>query len=181
MESAVAPDEGRRLRTHAQPLPRTIEEIVALFKRVIELPDTQEIRITPAEFSVQRLVADGESVIPSVEVAQHVDAAFVLERVEASGNLSSLSFDPQRHPYLSLELATRTLSAYRVKPTFLAAQRAEDLSAFLALEDPRPQSVFGMPVIYSDTPSFEDKLVVMGGPTNLLADVTHAIIIDMGA
>lgn len=180
MESA-ATDEARRLRTHTQPLPRTVEEIVALFKRVIELPDTYEIRITTAEFSVQRMVADGESVIPVLEAPQQVDAAFVLERVEASGNLSSLPFDPDRHPYLSLELATRMLGAYRVKPTFMVAQTGESLSSFLALEEARPSSVFGMPVVYSDTPSFEDKLVVLGGPTALLTDVTHAIIIDMGA
>lgn len=180
MESA-ATEEAKRLRTHTQPLPRTVEEIVALFKRVIELPDTYEIRVTTNEFSVQRMVADGEPVLPSVVDAQQVDVAFVLERVESAGNLSSLPFDPERHPYLSLELATRMLGAYRVKPTFLVAQTGDSLSSFLALEEGKPQGVFGMPAIYSDTPAFEDKLVVLGGPTALLTDVTHAIIIDMGA
>lgn len=180
MESA-ATEEAKRLRTHTQPLPRTVEEIVALFKRVIELPDTYEIRITTNEFSVQRMVADGEQVLSSVVDAQQVDPTFVLERVESSGNLSSLPFDPERHPYLSLELATRMLGAYRMKPTFLVAQTGDSLSSFLALDEGKPQSIFGMPVIYSDTPVFEDKLVVLGGPTALLTDVTHAIIIDMGA
>lgn len=180
MESSAAQDESRRLRAHTQPLPRTLEEIVALFKRVIELPDTREIRITPTEFVVQRVVADGEPVIPSNDV-QQVDVPFILERLEGGGQLSSLPFDPERHPYLSLELATRTLSAYRVKPTFIVAADGETLSSFLALDDVTPKTVFGMNVIYYENQMLEDKVLVLGGPTSLLTDVTHGIIIDIGA
>lgn len=177
MESSTAPDEARQLRTHIQPLPRTVDEIVALFKRVVLLPDTQEVRVTPEEFSVRRVVAEGDDVIPKLEGPQQVDLEFVLKRVD----LSSLPFDPGRHPYMSLEKATRMLMAYRVKPTFVVAESGEMLSAFLALDDPRPTNLFGMPVVYDNHEMFEDKVLILGGSTPLLTDVTHGIIIDMGA
>lgn len=177
MESSAAQDEGKRLRMHTQPLPRTLEEIVALFKRVVELPDTHEIRVTPSEFFVQRMVRDGEDIIPRLDVPQEVDLPFILSRID----IKPLPFDPSRHPYLSLELATRMLTSLRVKPTFIAAQSGEMLSAFLALDDMEPTTIFGMNVIYSDSELLEDKIVVFGGTSSLLTDLTHGIIIHMGA
>ena len=181
MESSAAA-EARRLRMHVQPLPRTIEEIVALFKRVVELPHTHEIKLTPAEFSVQRMVADGESVVPSSEdeVAE-IDPADLLTALEKSDALHQLKFDPERHPYQALEFATRMITSFRLRPSHIVAPSGEWLSAFLDLTDPRPERVFGMQVVYTDKAIFEDKILVVGGPTTMLIDASVGVIINMGS
>jgi hypothetical protein len=181
--SATTETEQRRLRSDTRGLPRTAEELVALFKRVVELPGIQKIEVTPAQVLVQRLVADGESVIPEPEEEnESLDPAFILSLIEKNGGLVALEFDPARHPYISLLEATSKISAQKLRPTFIVVSPGGWLGAFLGLPEGEfePDTCFGMKVIYTANEIFEEKLLVLGGPSNLLTDVSYGVVIDMG-
>lgn len=182
MESSATPESGsRRLRSDTRPLPRSADELVALFKRVIELPGIQKIEISQTQFVVARMVGDGELVVPDPGEQVEVDAGFVLQRITEQDGLVELAFDPTRHPYLSLLEATAMVNGQRLRPTHLIAPEGEWLAAFLGLpEDATPESCFGMKVLYTKSESFENKILVLGGPTNLLTDVSYGVAIDMG-
>lgn len=182
MESSATTENGRRLRSDTRALPRTAEELVALFKRVIELPDLQKVEVTPTQVLVQRLVSDDESVIPEPEDARdEADPEFILKTIEKSGGLVELEFDPNRHPYISLLDATGKISAKKFRPSYVIAPAGGWLGAFLGLpEGAEPETCFGMKVIYTGSDLFEDKLLVLGGPSNLLTDVAYGVVIDMG-
>jgi hypothetical protein len=178
--SEVAETE-RRLRTDQRVLPRTPEELVDLFKRTIDLPGLQKIEVTPTQFVVQRMVSDGEAVIPSGEESSAVDPTFLLTTLQKGNALHVLPFAPDRHPHMSLLEATDYVTGLRLRPTFLIAPEGEWLGAFLGLDEKAvPSSCFGMKVIYTRDESFADKILVLGGPTTLLTDVACGVVIDIG-
>lgn len=181
MESSVTSESSRRLRSEARSLPRSADELVALFRRVIELPRLQVIEVTGDKFTVSRLVAEGEAVIPEEHDVVEVDADFVIRKVQEASGLVELPFEPQRHPHMALLEATEMVVKQRLRPTFLIAPEGEWLSAFLGLpEGAIPESCFGMRVIYTENELFENKVLVLGGTTNLLTDVSYGVVIDMG-
>lgn len=183
MESSVTTETERRLRSDVRALPRSPEELVGLFKRLIELPGIQKVEVTPQNITVQRLISDQEAVIPEAGEgeAAEVDVSFLLTSITKTEMLVELPFDPERHPYHALLGATAHIHEKKFRPSFLVAPEGEWLGAYLGLpEGTVPESCFGMRVIYTRDDAFEDKLLVLGGPTNLLTDVSIGVAINLG-
>jgi len=169
----------KKLRTADLPTPRTAEGVIALVKRVIGLSSVMEIRITPSGVSVTRSMDSDDPVVPEPgEINDDVDFEFLLGRVE----LIEQRFDPESHPYLSLEAATRRLTGEGLRVAAILAPEPEILAAYLGYDEGvEPRTVFGIRVVYSTESKYPDKIVVIGGPTLFLSDATHGIILDIGA
>jgi hypothetical protein len=183
MESSATTETERRLRSDTRTLPRSPEELVALFKRLIELPGIQKVEVTPQNITVQRLISDQEQVIPEVGEgeAAEVDPIFLPTAISKNEALVELSFDPERHPYHALLGATDMIHEKKLRPSFIVAPEGEWLGAYLGLpEGTVPESCFGMRVIYTRDDAFEDKLLVLGGLSNLLTDVSIGVAINLG-
>lgn len=168
-----------KLRTHSEPLPRSIDLIVALFKRVVQLPQVQEIRVTPEEFYVSRLMDnDEEPVVPKTETKIDADVEYVLAKTE----LYEAPFDPTKHPYIALAEATERLTRDRLRVCGIMAPKGSLFADYFGLdEDVVPEAFMGIRVIYHGLEEkFPDKIVVFGGPTVYFNDATHGVIIDTG-
>jgi hypothetical protein len=171
-------ESEKKPRTHTEPLPRSLEELVQLFKLGISLPDVEEIRVTASEFHIRRVVEDGQVVLPKESgLDEALDPDFVLGRIE----LEELPFVPEAHPYRNIEAAMRQVMVRGLRPGFLFAPEGPWLSAYLDLpETPPIAHVFGMRVVYSHLETYQEKFVVVGGPTQYLTDASFGAIIDMG-
>lgn len=170
-----------KLRTHSEPLPRSADQIISLFKRAIMLPHTMEIRITPEEFLLSRELEDDEEVVfPKSETKVDADIEYVLARTV--DNLYEPPFDPSRHPYIALQEATAHLAKDRLRVCGIMAPKGSLFADYFGLdEDEMPETFMGIRVIYhSLTDKYPDKIVVFGGPTVYFNDATHGVIIDTG-
>jgi hypothetical protein len=176
--------EAKKLKTHKQALPRSVEGVVALFRHVVLLREVQEIRVTPTEFEVSRLLeADStEDVVPSPAEKNDVEPEFLFKRLD----LTHVEFNPDRHPYLTLVKATEEMTEVNVRPIAVMAPSADLFAAFFGLDDgAQPPHFLGLRMIYgvfgeSQDHNYADKIVVVGGPTPYLSDATHGFIIDIG-
>jgi hypothetical protein len=168
----------KKPRTHTEPLPRSIEELIRRFKQAISLSGVEEVKITPAEFSVRRLVEDGVDVLPKESGVEELpDPEFVLERLD----LEELPFDPGGLPTVQLVSATQRISSRRMNPVAIFAPEGPWISAFFGLPEDTPLThLFGMRVIYSASETCQEKLVAVGSPTHYLTDATYGVIIDIG-
>jgi len=170
-----------KLRTHNEPLPRSIDQIIALFKRAVQLPHVMEIRVSPEEFHVVREMEDDEEpVLPKSETKIDADIEYVLSRTVE--NLFEPEFDPARHPYVALRDATEHLSKDRLRVCGIMVPRGPLFADYFGLdEDAMPETIMGIRVIYHNlTDKYPDKIVVFGGPTVYFNDATHGVIIDTG-
>ena len=168
-----------KLRTHRQALPRGVDALLRLFKRAIQLSAVEEIKVTPEVFSVTRVMdeADPGEVFPKESADDDADPLYLLSKVE----LENAPFDPEQHPFLALVAATRALGKTSSRVAAILAPDDGSFAAYFGLEaDERPELFLGMRVIYNQDEKYSDKLVVLGGPTAYLADVTNGVIIDMG-
>lgn len=169
-----------KLRTHSEPLPRSIDLIVALFKRVVQLPQVQEIRVTPDEFVVSRLMEEDDeaAVVPKTETKVDADIEYVLAKTE----LHEAPFDPGKHPYIALAEATERLTRDRLRVCGIMAPKGSLFADYFGLdEDSAPEAFMGIRVIYHNLEEkFPDKIVVFGGPTIYFNDASHGVIIDTG-
>ncbi len=184
MESSTTTESERRVRSASRMLPKSPEGLVNLFKKVVDLPGLHSVEITGTAFTVQRLVGDDEPVFPTEEATDDsaLDLSFILSNLQARDRLVELDFSPDRHPYLSLLEATAKITEQKVRPTHLVVAEGPWLGAFLGVEGGKPlETCFGMKVIYTRSETFEDKILVLGGATNLLTDVIYGVAIDMGA
>ncbi len=169
-------------RTHTEPFPRSLEELVLLFKRAVALPHVEEINVTPAGFRIRRMVDEGEAVLPKEgQETELLDPEFVLSSLASQGSLTELPFNPHAHPYHNVEEATRMVTARGVRPAFFFAPEGPWVAAYFDLpKDPPPTHVFGMKVIYSHSDTYAEKFVVVGSRTGYLSDSSFGVIIDMG-
>jgi len=178
----MAMENEKTPRTHSEPFPRSVEELVALFKRTVALPDVEEITVTPKEFRVRRMVREGEHVLPAEGSAnENIDPEFILTQLAQHDALDELAFDPEAHPYRNILKACGKVSSRQLIPAFLFAPEGIWVSAFFDLpEDPPPSHVLGMRVVYSTSEFYSEKLVVVGSPTSFLSDCSYGVILDMG-
>lgn len=175
-----AMDDDRPVRkTHSEPLPASVEKVVAMFKRVLQLPNVQEIRVTPNTFEVTRLLEPTEtSVMPEPESIQDIDFDFLLSNLRV---LEEVSFSPDNHPYIDLVKATQKINSQKLVVSAMAAPTPEVLCAFFGLDDdPTLTHVLGIPVIFHRDSRYPMKLVILGGSTNYISDASTGVIIDMG-
>lgn len=164
-------------KTQTEPLPRSVEDLVAFFKSVIVLPCLEEIRVTPKSVSVRRLVEEGEPVLPR-RSEERPDPPFVLGRLE----LDHLPFDPEAHPLLSLLDAMGRVTDRNLRPSHLLAPEGPWVAAYVGLPgDEPPSHLYGMEVLCSSADEFEEKMVVVGTSTGYLEDARFGVVIDMGA
>lgn|GEM_PF-4290388 len=165
------------LKSHSEPLPRSNDGVIALFKRVLQLSAVTEIKVTVDEFSVTRDIEDGVVLPPLGELMQDADAEFILTRI--ADNLETMG-SPASHPYFVLVAATAMVSQDRRKVCAILAPRGTLLADYFGLPD-APEVFLGIPVIYHDLEDkYPDKIVVFGGPTIYFNDATHGVIIDTG-
>jgi hypothetical protein len=171
-----------KLRTHSETLPRGIDSVVSLFKRVMQLQNVMEIKVTPEEFIVIREMdeEDDGPVVPKAETSIDADAEHVLARL--ADNLVEPTFDPNRHPYVALHEATDRLSRDRLRVCGIMAPKGPLFADYFGLpEDTMPETFMGIRVIYHSLENkYPDKIVVFGGPTVYFNDASHGVIIDTG-
>lgn len=168
--------DEKKPRTHDEALPPTREKLVALFMASVALPDVQEIKVTPTSYSVTRLVADGEDVLPKSS-ADSVDAEFLIQHTEHE----ELDPEPDLHPYLLLEKAMRRLTERGLVPVCLLVPQGGLFPAFFALPDhDRLDHFMGVRVVYFDDEEMT-KIVVVGGRNPYFAEASLGIFIDMVA
>jgi hypothetical protein len=167
----------KRLRAKQVPLPPTLEELVALFKRAIALPEVNEVRVNEQEVQIRRWVLDGEDVLPEEGAVDGLDPEFVLSRIE----LLELEFSEERHPFVSLRDATQLVTSRGLKPTHVFAPDGGWVEAFFDLpEEPPAKSVFGINIVRSASETCQEKLVVVGGNGPYLSDAVMGVVIDLG-
>ncbi len=166
----------QKLKTAELNLPKNQEGVIALFKRVLVLPKTMDIRVTPSSFTVSRYVAGDEDVVP-----EDIDVIPDFEFVTGKIAMEEIPFQPGAHPYLVVEAAMRMLTDTGLKICGILAPDASMLVAYLGLDlEVAPEYVLGHRVIYTEkTPSLE-KLVIVGGSSHYFIDATHGVIVDMG-
>lgn len=179
MERGMEADDRPVRKTHSEPLPASSEKVVALVKRVLQLPRVQEIRITPTTFEVTRLLDPAEAaVIPEADAAVEIDFDFLLTRLRV---LEEVPFSPDTHPYIALVQATQHIATQRLIVSALFAPTSEALEAYFGLdENPGITHFMGIPVIFHHDERYPMKLLVVGGPTSYVSDATAGIIIDIG-
>lgn len=168
----------RRPKTHTQPLPRSKEALIDLLKRALELSEVEEIRVTPSEFHIRRSVHEDEEVLPKTDTSKlEIDPDFLLKSLE----LEELPIETKDdHPYLRLQHACSRIGAKGLSAIALLAPDGEWLSAFLGLDESRPERVLGLRAVYTVSPSYEEKIVVIGASSNFLIDARVGVIIDLG-
>ncbi len=169
-------------RTHTEPFPRSVEELVALFKKVVTLPDVEEINVTSEGFRVRRLVGEDEDVIPRKgKLDEHLDPDFVLNQLALNDALVELPFVPDAHPYHNMEAAMQMLTDRDVRPAFFFAPEGPWVAAYFDLDkDPPPTHVLGLRIVYSKSETYREKFVVVGSSSGYLSDSSFGVIIDMG-
>lgn len=167
----------KKLKTHAEALPSGPDQLLALFKTAIQLAGVIEIRVTPEDgFVVQRNCAEDEAVWP-LEAGPVVDADFILNKLE----LDEVPFRAEAHPLQNIAAAVRMVTDRDLLPTFFLAPEGGWVAAYMDLpEDPPPAHVLGMKVATFIGDTYQEKFVVVGGPTSYLADACYGVIIDMG-
>lgn len=167
-----------KVRTHNEPLPKGVERIISLFKRVMQLKNVLKVEVTPDEFVVTRQMEDDdEAVLPKTETKAEVDVEYLISKI----TLVELEFEPNSHPYLSLTRATQKLTGDRHRICGILAPSGDMFADFFGLaEHSVPETFLGMSVSYHEEPKYPDKLLVLGGPTIYFHDATHGVILDMG-
>ncbi len=170
-EPTSSRDEAPALeeRVHAMPLPASREAIISTVKRMLDLSGVKKIEITSRRLAMTRAVRENEPIFPESDVP--ADPAFLLPRLDLVEIASA------GHPFLTLERATATLGARGLKVAAIFAPRGLLLGAFLGRDD-EPKTVFGYDVVYTESPTFENKLLVVGGATAWVSDASHAVVID---
>jgi hypothetical protein len=168
-----------RPRIHSEPLPNTVERILALFKRAIVVPNVLKIEVTDTEFVVTRDMGDDDAPVLPVGDSTDIDVEFILKNV--ADNLDHVDFDPGAHPYTTLVNTTKRLTDAKLVICGLLAPRGGLLADYFGLEEGSEPGVFiGLRVLYHDLKDYEDKIVVFAGQTAFFNDSTHALIIDPG-
>lgn len=168
------------IKTHEEPLPASMDEVVNFFKKALTLQNVQKIVVTPKQFSVTRQVREGEPVLPEELVSETaIDVGALLRSVESE----HYTFDPEEHPYMCLVGACKRITDNNLYVSHILALEGEWLSAWLGL-DYQPSGgsrVLGMKVVYADDEMLEGKVIVLGSPVSagLLLDATHGVIVDM--
>jgi len=168
-----------KLRVHNEPLPKGVERVVSLFKRVMQLSGIQKVEVTPEEFIVSRLMEDEDDspVLPKTETKIDVDLEFLMGKIR----LLTQEFKPDSHPYLNLGLATKTISNERLRVCGILAPAGDIFADYFGIEEhSQPDTFLGMNVSYHENEKYPDKLLVLGGPTIYFNDATFGVIIDMG-
>jgi hypothetical protein len=169
------------IRAHTEPLPGSIDEVVAFLKRVLVLPNVQKVEVTSTQISVMRQVREGEPVVPVELLEDNVDVSALLKRLQPE----QYPFDPEEHPYFCLEGACRTITNKKLFVTHILAPEGEWLSGWLGLSYvPSNRSrVLGMQVVYANHELLEGRIVLLGSTSSscTLADVVHGIVVDINA
>ena len=165
------------LKTHVEALPPDQDALLALFKRAIQLTGVEEIRITPEDgFLMRRQCEEDEKPWPTTDDVE-VDADFVLARLE----LEEVPFHPDAHPLQTVAEAVRMVTTQGFIPSFFFAPEGGWVAAYMDLPaTPAPTHVLGMRVATFHTDTYQEKFVVVGGPSNYLADACYGVIVDMG-
>lgn len=169
----------KTLQTHVEPLPRTKDELVELFKRAIELPNVDEVKISTREgFIVRRMVGDEEQVMPKPAEVEELDPDFVMQRLE----LDELDYVNDEHPLQTLARGTREITVRGYLPSHFFTPAGEWVQAILDLPDgvAPPTHCLGMRVAEFQSEAFQEKFVLVGGPTHYLSDACFGVIVDMG-
>lgn len=156
-------------RVHAMPLPPSREDVISTVKQMLALSGVKKIEITARRLAMTRAVRENEPIFPESDVV--ADPTFLLPRLEL------VEISSAAHPFLTLERATSELLARGLKVSAIFAPQGPLLGAFLGRED-EPKYVFGYTVVYTANPTFENKLLVVGGTTAWVSDATHAVVID---
>lgn len=164
-------------RTHVEPLPRSQEELVLRFKEAISLPSVEEITVTTSELRVRRSVLPDQEVFPkNAEQSDVYDPDLLLGVVE----LDDVPFNEKAHPLLVLHAAMQKVLDRNLKPLYIVAPKGPWLCAYIGLEDQRLTHVYGMQVIETESPSYQERLVVLGSSTAYFADARYGVSIDLG-
>lgn len=163
------------LQTHVETLPASEEAIIARVRRSLSLTRVEEITITPDAFVVRRKVPRGMEVFPGV-VDVELDPEFLLGKIQ----LYEVGLHNE-HPYIRLENAYRWISEEGMVPTSFVAPRGGYLSAMFGIDSTLDsKAFFGLPVHYSSLDTFQEKILLLAGPTNYVVDISHGAIIDIG-
>ena len=168
------------IRSHSEPLPQTLDEVMAYLTMVLSLPNVRKVEVTPERIQILRQVREGEAVVPSdMAIEGPADVPTLMRTVD----MDQYPFDPQEHPYWCLEGAMRKITDRHMFVTHILAPQGEWLSAWLDLSYIPAQGsrLLGVKVIYSDSDLLDGKVVLLGSinSAGLMTDVINGIVIDL--
>lgn len=172
-----------KTRIHSEPLPRSGDALLALFKRAMQLPSVVELVVNPTEFRVSRaLEDDDEAVFPKETAGPDADFEHLMAKIAEADGLTEAAVDPTLNPYLVLRNVTEEITDDNARVVAIIAPRGPLFSDYFGLaEDTMPDSFMGIRVTYHDlVDRYPGKLVVLGGPTIYFNDATRAVIVDTG-
>ncbi len=164
----------RALRTQSFPLPRTAQDIALLVKRAVGLPHVQELRVTPRDVQIDRLVLPEEDILPPELVPGDLTA----ESIQAILTSVPFPFEPDEHSYIRLVRAFRFVEARRMNVVAVLAPNPAEFQAFLGFEGEDMTSFFGVPVYYFSE-GVGDKVVLVGSGSDLRG-ASLGVLVDMG-
>lgn len=172
-----------KTRIHSEPLPRSGDALLALFKRSMQLPSVTEVVVTPTEFRVSRALEDDDEVVfPKETAGPDADLEHLLAKITSMDGLEEAVVDPRCNPYIILRNVTKTVTDRLLRVVALVVPRGPLFADYFGLEEgAMPDSFMGIRVTYHDfADRYPDKLVVLGGPTIYFNDATLAVIVDTG-
>lgn len=171
-------DGGNEPTTQVVPLPPKsgLSSLVSLFKRVIQLPGIMDIRVNASGLEVTRIVTPGEEVVPKSLAAYMYDDAF-LPAILPRMNLSRVQ--DVGEPILTALTAFNAVATQGLHPVRVVAPvDKEALASYLGMEVGIP-FLFGVPVSYVLGDEYHAQVIVLGGTSLLLDDITAGVCFDL--
>jgi hypothetical protein len=172
-----------KIRIHTEPLPKSDDAVISLFKKALRLSAVMEIAVTPTEFRVSRTMDDDDSepVFPKQITNITADLEFLLSKLDEMATLVNGVFLPTENPYAVLRSVTKQITDQRLGVVAIMAPSGFLFADYFGLEEgSKPEAFMGIRVIYHDLPHYPDKLVVLGGPNTFVNDATYGVIVDPG-
>lgn len=163
----------RSVQTERLRLPASVDALMGLVRRVLQLPSLQRLEVDTSSVTVVREVEADEPVVPPI--VDGIDAEFLVDRLETE----PLAGADGTHPLYRLVAATEQLRRAELIPVaILAPPRV--FTAYTGLEGDDPPALLGLRILYFKTDTYDDRCVVVGGKIrDELALTSKGIIVDL--
>lgn len=174
----------RELKTTRLPLPKSMDAIEALVKRVLALPFVASFEVSAENgIVISRSVEPGEPVLPEGVDLGDLGPEFLRDRFMTQQlELRQPEFVPDEHPFHRLARATQLLADERLVVICYLVPSVELFAAFLGFDRGTdlgaPPMLFGVPVYGLESES--DKVVVVGGATADPSQAAVGILVEVG-
>ena len=169
------------LRIHTETLRgKSKEDVLDFVGQALGLSRVEEISIKPESITVRRRMEGDAPVIPLERPEdERIDIPFLLGKIE----LKAWPLIPDAHPYSILTSISQFLSGRNLHPSsiLVPARDRELFSAWLGFETYQERHFMGFRIVYWDTETHSEKIVVVGtlSSAGYLTDAAEGVVVDL--